>query len=147
MPETPLPKFDPVRSLGTNLGIMQMSKILHATKSSSRPIRFRMTRALAQAFCAVDGASQLFSFCFENKGRSSSGVREWVSPYRTRISTKDARSEDQKPHGKGMACSEAKAEKALARRGQNNGCSEDYHGNRVQLSCNVCNMMQTSGQL
>ena len=48
----------------------------------------QMIRTPVLAFCVVDGASQLFSICFDNKGRSSSGVRKWVPPYRTRISTK-----------------------------------------------------------
>ena len=39
-PETPWPKFDEARSLGTNLGIMQMSKVSHAAKYCLRPIRF-----------------------------------------------------------------------------------------------------------
>ena len=36
--ETPLPKFEQPGNLGTNFGIMQMSKILHAAKRCSRPI-------------------------------------------------------------------------------------------------------------
>ena len=57
VPEMPLPRFDEAGSLGTNFGIMQMSKILHAaTKYYLQPIRFALIRRPALAFCAVDWA-------------------------------------------------------------------------------------------
>ena len=54
LPETPLPKFDQSRGLGTNFGIMQMSKILHAARYSFRPIRSTNIRRPVLAFSAVD---------------------------------------------------------------------------------------------
>ena len=112
VPENPLPKFDEALCLGTYFGIRQMSKISHAAKYRFWPIRFRTIRRPALVFSAVDWALQLIP--------STLKIKLWYkklrSSYYTRKSTKDARSEDQSPYGKGMAYSEAKAKKALARR-------------------------------
>ncbi len=52
--ENPLPKIDLAHSLGTDFGIRQMSKVLHAAKYCVWPIRFGIIRRPAPAFSAVD---------------------------------------------------------------------------------------------
>ena len=63
-PESPLPKFEQAGGLGTIFGIMQMSKILYAAKSSSQPIRYAMIRTPMLAFSAINWASLLIPFYF-----------------------------------------------------------------------------------
>ena len=60
-PQTPLPKFDQPGSLGTNFGIIPISKILHAAKCCFRPIGFARIGRPVLAFCAIYRVSFLFT--------------------------------------------------------------------------------------